>query len=46
MLAHSGKDSNSLYQYTTVGMMENLENVDAVLDGHTHQVYRRIDYPF
>ena len=42
MLAHSGKDSNSLYQYTTVGMMENLENVDAVLDGHTHQVYSTV----
>ena len=42
MIAHSGKDSNSLYQYTTVGMMENLENVDAVLDGHTHQVYSTV----
>ena len=38
-MAHLGKDSNSFYQYTSVALMKNLENVDAILDGHTHQVY-------
>ena len=39
LLAHLGKDIEGIYGYSSLGLMEHLENVDAILDGHSHQVY-------
>ena len=39
LLAHLGKDIDGIYGYSSLGLMEHLENVDAILDGHSHQVY-------
>ena len=39
ILAHLGKDGDALEQYRSIGLLKNLEGVDAVLDGHSHQVY-------
>ena len=36
LLTHIGMD---LEEYTSNGLVSRLENVDAVLDGHTHKVY-------
>jgi 2',3'-cyclic-nucleotide 2'-phosphodiesterase (5'-nucleotidase family) len=36
LLTHVGMD---IEEYTSNGILSNIENVDAVLDGHTHKVY-------
>ena len=36
LLTHVGMD---IEKYTSNGILSNIENVDAVLDGHTHKVY-------
>ena len=38
LLTHLGMD---LEQYTSNGLLSKLENVDAVLDGHTHLIYNK-----
>ncbi len=39
LLTHLGKDGDALEQYRSVGLLKNLEDAGAVLDGHSHQVY-------
>ena len=39
ILAHLGKDGDAIESYKSVGLLKNLKNVDALLDGHSHQVY-------
>ena len=39
ILAHLGKDGDATHEYTSGGLMENLYDVDAILDGHSHQIY-------
>ena len=38
LLTHIGMD---VEQYTSNGLLSKLENVDAVLDGHTHVIYNK-----
>ena len=40
ILSHLGNDDdNSLNQYTSNKLLSHINGVDAILDGHTHQVY-------
>ena len=42
ILAHLGKGGDAIHEYTSGGLMENLENVDALLDGHSHEIYSNL----
>ena len=39
ILAHLGIGGDALEQYTSRGLLSNLEGVDAIIDGHTHRKY-------
>ena len=39
ILAHMGNGGDAQYEFTSDGLLANLEGVDAMLDGHTHLVY-------
>ena len=39
ILAHLGKGGTSLEEHTSIGLLKNLKNVNALIDGHTHLVY-------
>ena len=39
ILAHLGKGESSLEEHTSLGLLKNLKNVNALIDGHTHLVY-------
>jgi len=39
LLTHLGLGGDALYDYTSEGLLSKLENVDAVIDGHSHLVY-------
>ena len=39
VLAHLGKGGTSLEEHTSIGLLKNLKNVNALIDGHTHLVY-------
>ena len=36
VLAHLGKGGTSLEEHTSIGLLKNLKNVNALIDGHTH----------
>lgn len=42
LLAHLGYGGDALEQYTSRGLLSNLEGVDAIIDGHTHLVYNTL----
>jgi 2',3'-cyclic-nucleotide 2'-phosphodiesterase (5'-nucleotidase family) len=42
ILAHLGKGGDAIHAYTSGGLMENLQNVDALLDGHSHEIYSNL----
>ena len=42
ILAHLGKGGDAIHEHTSGGLMENLENVDALLDGHSHEIYSNL----
>ena len=42
LLAHLGYGGDALEQYTSRGLLSNLEGVDAIIDGHTHLVYNEL----
>ena len=39
IISHFGYGGDSLKEYTSTGLLENLERVDAIIDGHTHLIY-------
>ena len=39
ILAHMGKGGDSLKEDTSIELLKNLKNVNALIDGHTHLVY-------
>ena len=41
ILAHLGVDGDAEEENTSAGLLKNIENVDALIDGHTHLVYSR-----
>ena len=41
ILAHLGNGGDAQYEFTSDGLLANLEGVDAMLDGHTHLVYNQ-----
>ena len=41
ILAHLGNGGDDQYEFTSDGLLANLEGVDAMLDGHTHLVYNQ-----
>ena len=42
ILSHLGNGGDAQYEFTSDGLLANLEGVDAMLDGHTHMVYNGI----
>ena len=41
ILAHLGIGGDALEENTSTGLLKNLKNVDALIDGHTHLTYSR-----
>ena len=39
ILAHMGKGGDSLEEDTSIELLKNLKNVNALIDGHTHLIY-------
>lgn len=39
IVAHMGYGGDALEQYTTPALLEHINGVDAIIDGHSHQVY-------
>ena len=39
IISHFGYGGDSLKEYTSTGLLENLERVDVIIDGHTHLIY-------
>ena len=39
IIGHFGKDGISSIENTSVNLLKNIKNVDAFIDGHTHQLY-------
>ena len=39
LLAHLGNDGDAIEQYTSKGVLSNINGVDAIIDGHSHRVY-------
>ena len=39
IVSHFGYGGDSIYEYTSKGLLENLSGVNAIIDGHTHLVY-------
>ena len=41
ILSHLGVDGDAEFENTSAGLLKNIKNVDALIDGHTHLVYTR-----
>ena len=41
ILAHLGIGGDAIEEYTSSGLLSRLENVDGIIDGHTHNIYSK-----